>query len=96
MKLQATYWKNADGSIKATIEILDAGDFPRSNIFPSPSKNLETEEWNIGKGTETTISQTLPTSDEAKQWMSAQIRAIKEKLDHWRGIMIPESEEFEI
>ncbi|HIC90609.1 MAG TPA: hypothetical protein EYP21_00810 [Syntrophaceae bacterium] len=96
MKLQATYWKNADGSIKATIEVLDAGDFPRSNIFPSASITQENEEWNLGEGTESTISQTLPTSDEAKQWVSAQISALKAKLDHWRGIMVPEPEEFEV
>lgn len=96
MKLQATYLKNVDGSIKATIEVLDAGDFPRSNIFPSPSISPENEEWNIGKGTESTISQTLPTSDEAKQWVSAQISTLKAKLDHWRSITIPEPEEFEV
>ncbi len=39
MELQATYSKDAKGSIKATIRVLDAGDYPESNIFPHTSEN---------------------------------------------------------
>lgn len=96
MKLQATYLKGADGSIKATIEVVDQGDFPTVSIFGSASGHPADEARNPGEGAESSVSETFPTSDEAKQWVSAQINALKVKLDHWRGIWVPEPEEFEI
>ncbi len=96
MKLQAEYMKEANGSIKVTIRITDSGDFPTVNVFKSASENPSDETWNIGQGTESTISNTLPSPAEAKQWVSAQVNALKGKLDNWRGIWVPESEEFEV
>lgn len=96
MKLQATYEKEANASIKATIKVIDSGDFPTVNVFKSASENPSDEAWNIGEGTESTISNTLPNPDEARRWVSAQISAIKGKLDDWRSIRVPEPEEFEI
>jgi len=96
MKLQATYWKEANGLIKATLKVIDQGDFPTVNIFKSALENQSDEAWSIGQGTESTISNMLPSPDEAKQWVSAQINAIKGKLDGWRGIRVPEFQEFEI
>ena len=96
MKLEATYTKEANGSIKATIRVTDSGDFPTINVFKSPSENPSDETWSIGEGTESAISNTLPGPDETKQWVTSQINALKWNLDHWRAIWVPESEEFEI
>ena len=96
MKLQAEYMKEANGSIKVIIRITDSGDFPTVNVFKPASENPSDEAWNIGQGTQSTTSNTLPSPDEAKQWVSAQVDALKVKLDNWRGIWIPESEEFEV
>ncbi len=96
MKLQATYWKDAKGSIKVTIKVLDAGDYPESYIFPQTSENPGHGEWRLGEGTENTISQTLSSAYDAKQWVSAQINSLKGKLDYWRDIVVPEAEEFEV
>jgi len=96
VKLQATYSKNADGTIEATIKVVDQGDFPTVNIFNSTSENPSDEAWNIGQGTESTISNTLFNPDEAKQWVSTQINSLKRKLDAWRNIVVPEPEELEV
>lgn len=96
MKLQAVYWKNANGSIKVTIKIVDQGDFPTPDIFGPTLGNPADEGWSLGEGTDDSITKTLPTSEEAKHWVSAQINALKEKLDNWRSIWVPEPEEFEI
>ncbi len=96
MKLQATYWKDAKGSIKATIKVLDAGDYPESYIFPQTPENPGDDGWKLGEGTENTMSQTLPSAYDAKQWVSTQINILKGKLDHWREIVVPETEEFEV
>lgn len=96
MKLQTVYWKKADGSINATIKVVDQGDFPTANIFGSTSGYTADEGWSLGENTEDSITKTLPTSHEAKQWASTQINTIKEKLDNWRNISAPEPEEFEI
>jgi len=96
MKLQATYWKDARGSIKATVQVLDAGDYPETNIFPRISENPGDDGWKLGEGTENAISQTLPSAYDAKQWVSAQINSLKGKLDYWRNIVIPKPEEFEV
>lgn len=96
MKLQAEYMKEANGSIKVIIRITDSGDFPTANVFKPASENPSYETWNIGQGTQSTISNTLPSPDKAKQWVSAQVDALKKELDNWRGIRVPESEEFDI
>lgn len=96
MKLQASYWKDAKGSIKSTINLLDAGDYPESNIFPRILENPGDDGWKLGEGTENTISQTSPSAYDAKQWVSAQIDSVKRKLDYWRDIVIPEPQEFDI
>lgn len=96
MKLQATYSKNANGSIEVTIKVVDQGAFPTVNIFNSASENPSDEAWNLAEGKQSTISKTLPSSDEAKQWVSSQVKALKEKLDYWRNIVVPESEEFDV
>ncbi len=96
MKLQAAYWKEANGLIKATLKVVDQGDYPGFNIFKSALENQSDEVWSIGDGIESTISNMLSSPDEAKQWVSAQINAIKGKLDGWRGIRVPEFQEFEI
>ena len=96
MNLQATYKKEANGSIRATIKVIDSGDFPTVNIFNSASKNPSDEAWNLGEGKQSSISKTLPNSDEAKQWVLSQVKVLREKLDHWRNIVVPESEEFEV
>ncbi len=96
MKLQTVYWKNADGSIKVTIKVVDQDDFPTCNIFGPTLGNPADEGWSLGESTDDSITKTLPTSDEAKQWASAQIHALKGKLDNWRSIWVPEPEEFEI
>jgi len=96
MKLQTAYWKNADGSINVTVKVVDQGDFPTANVFGSTSGYPADEGWSLGESSEDSITNTLPTSDEAKQWASTQINAVKEKLDNWRNILVPETEEFEI
>jgi hypothetical protein len=96
MKLQAEYMKEANGSIGVTIRITDSGDFPTVNVFEPASENPSDETWNIGQCTQSTISNTLPSPDEAKQWVLAQVDALKRELDNWRGIQVPESEEFDI
>ncbi len=96
MKLQTAYWKNADGSIKVTIKVADKGDFPTANIFGSSSGYPAEESGDLGEGSRDSISKTLPTPDEARQWTSAQINALKEKLDNWESIQVPEPEEFGI
>lgn len=94
MKLATGYWKNADGSIKVTIKVVDKGDFPTANIFGlrAPAD----EDWSLAEDIRDSVSKTLPTPDEAKQWALAQINALKEKLNNWRNIWVPEPEEFEI
>lgn len=77
-------------------KVVDHGDFPTSNIFGPTLGNPADEGWSLGEGTDDSITKTLPTSDEAKQWASVQIHALKEKLDNWLSIWVPELEEFEI
>ncbi len=96
MKLQASYSKDGNGSLKAIIKIVDQGDFPTINIFKSASENPLDEAWNLREGKESTISKTLPSPEEAKQWVLSQVKVLKEKLDHWRNIVVPETEEFEV
>ncbi len=96
MRLQATYSKDAYGSIKVTIDVVDQGDFPTVNIFNSASENPSDEAWNLGERKESTISKTLPSPDEAKQWVLSQVKVLKEKLDRWRNIAVPKSDEFEV
>jgi hypothetical protein len=69
IRLKASYIKDAKGFIKATIEVLDPGDFQTANVFESTRENP------CG-GT----SKTLPTSDEAKEWVLSQVKTIKKKL----------------
>jgi len=92
MKLQTAYWKNADGSIKVTIKVVDKGDFPTVNIFGSSSGYPAEEGWSLEESSGDYISNTLPNPDEAKQWASSQVNALKEKLDNWRNIWVPEPE----
>jgi len=91
MKLQTLYRKNPNGSIKVTIKVADQGDFPTANIFGSSSGYPGKESWSLGEGNGDSISKTLPTPDEAKQWALVQINALKERLDNWRSIWVPES-----
>ena len=96
MKLQAKYEKEANGFIKATIKVIDSGDFPTANLFTSASENPSDEAWRMEVGTESTICNTLTNPAEAKQWVSGQVKALKWNLDNWRSILVPEFEEFEI
>jgi 3D (Asp-Asp-Asp) domain-containing protein len=96
MKLQALYTKDAKGFIKVVIEVIESGDFPTVNVFKSSSENRSDEAWNLGEGAENTTSKTLPSSDEAKRWVSSQVKALEEKLNQWRHIVVPEPEEFEV
>ncbi len=96
MKLQATYSKGADGSIKSTIKVVDPRDFPTVNIFNSAAENPSDEAWKLGEGKEATISKILGSSDEAKQWVLSQVRALEQKLNRWREIVVPDPEEFEV
>ncbi|KPJ64437.1 MAG: hypothetical protein AMJ45_05740 [Syntrophobacter sp. DG_60] len=85
IKLKATWSRNPNGSITATIKVVDRGDFPTVNIFGSTSEEPASVAWNLGKGTISAITKTLSTPEEAKQWVSVQIGAIKWKLEHWRS-----------
>ncbi|MEW6675693.1 MAG: hypothetical protein AB1348_06815 [Nitrospirota bacterium] len=96
MRLQAVYWKNPDGSIKVTLKVVHQSDFPITNIFGSTSGDPADEGWNLGEGTTDSITKMLRTSEEARQWTSTQINALKRRLDNWRSIPVPEPEEFEI
>lgn len=90
MKLQATYSKNPDGSIKAVIKVVDREDFPTANIFRSASESPADDRWNLSESTESTITKTFPISDEAKQWVLTQIEGLKVKLNRWRNISLEE------
>ncbi len=96
MRLRATYCKDANGFIISTIKVLHQGDFPTPNIFRAISDTPGDEAWNLGEGTENTISKKLPTPDEVQQWVSRQIKLLKTKLDGWRNIPVPDPEEFEV
>ncbi len=96
MKLQASYTKDARGFIKVIIKVIDSGDFPTVNVFKSASENPSDATWNLGEGEESTTSNTLPSSDEAKQWVLSQVKALEEKLNQWRHIVVPGPEEFEV
>jgi hypothetical protein len=72
MRLKASYTKDAKGFIKATIEVVDPGDFQRANVFESTCDNPY-------GGT----SKTLPTSDEAKEWVLSQVETIKKRLSDY-------------
>jgi hypothetical protein len=75
MRLKASYTKDAKGFIKATIEVVDPGDFHTANAFKPTGENPR-------GGT----SKTLPTSDEAKQWVLSQVKAIEKKLNQLRPL----------
>jgi hypothetical protein len=96
MKLQATYSKDANGSIKSTIKVVDPRDFPTVNIFNSAAENPSDEAWKLEEGKEDTISKTMASPDEAKQWVLSQVRALEQNLNHWRQIAVPDPEEFEV
>lgn len=96
MRLRATYGKDINGFIISTIKVLHQGDFPTPNIFRSTSDTPGDETWNLGGGTGNTVSKNLATPDEAKQWVSTQIKCLKTKLDRWRSIPVPDPEEFEV
>jgi hypothetical protein len=96
MKLQAIYWKDARGCIKATIRVLEAGDYPETDIFPRELEDPGRDGWKLGEGAENAISYTLPSAYDAKKWVSEQIDNLKGKLDYWRAIVVPEPEEFEV
>lgn len=96
IRLLATYSKDANGFINSTIKVLDRGDFPTPNIFKSTSDNPASATWDLEEGAENTISHTSPNSDEARQWVLAQVKVLKAKLHYWRNIPVPEPEEFHI
>ncbi len=95
MKLKASYTKDARGFITASIKVVDPGDFPTAKVFKPASEDTSDEAWSLGEGEEFTTSKTLPTSDEAQQWVLSQVKALKRELDQWRAIVVPDSEEFE-
>jgi len=90
VKLQATYSKNPDGSIKAVIKVVYRGDFPTDNIFRSASESPVDDRWNLSEGVESAITKTFPTSNEAKKWVSTQIEVLKAKLNRWRSMSLEE------
>jgi hypothetical protein len=96
MRLVATYSKDAKGFINSTIKVLDRGDFPTPNIFKSSSDDPAAATWDLEEGAENTISHTSPNSDEARQWVLAQVKVFKARLQYWRNIPVPEPEEFHI
>lgn len=91
MKVQATYSKHPDGSIKVIIEVLNKGDFPTVNIFGSPCESPTDGGWNLREGTESAIVRTFTTSDEAKRWVSTQIESLNAKLDRWRSMRLEQA-----
>ncbi|MHA1372522.1 MAG: hypothetical protein ACTSRA_22715 [Promethearchaeota archaeon] len=104
MKLKIEFEKKATGQIMAKITVVDQGDYPDNCIFykilgwfvspTDPDFRLGYSGFN--KKYNYIRSPHFDRSQEAIAWAENEVKALKQKLNEWRNIQVPESYTVEI
>lgn len=96
MKLIASYSRNANRKIEATIHCNEKGDYPTDKIFWSLRVYSDSDMTVTTTGLHDHVSKFFPDPAKAQTWVDAQIIKIKEMVEDWRVNHLPETQYYEI
>ncbi|MDY6966797.1 MAG: hypothetical protein SVM80_12675 [Halobacteriota archaeon] len=96
MKIKATYTKLDSGDIRATLTVIEKGDYPDVNIFYydlQPSDNgYKLTPFGYGN----CIGGDFLTDKEAVRWVEEQVTALSNELNRWRCAKAPDEQVYSI
>ena len=95
MRLSVEFDKNTDGNISVCIKVIDQQSYPTRDIFKGANDYPVDEHYKLEYGNTDEIRRYLPSS-EVEEWVNKQIKTLKNLLDAWRQIQVPEDYEVEI
>jgi len=102
MKLKIEFEKKATGQIMAKITVVDQGDYPDAFIFPRilgetiPPSDPSFRLGYNNRRYDCITSPLFNRPQEAIAWAENEVKALKQKLNEWRNIQVPESYTIEI
>lgn len=90
MKVSTEYQKTASGLIKASIRIIDQGDYETCNIFSGEWDHL-TNESELGEKETREINAFHEDAEQAITWVSEQLETLEGLIVAWRNIKVPDN-----
>ena len=94
MELRSHYLKLVDGAILAQITVVQSGDYPVTCIFYHTSDWPSKKDFSFGYKHGNSIEGTFDTPEAAQKWVRQEIAALKDHLQKWRAIIVPDDETF--
>ena len=95
MKLKVEYWKTSTGSIKVDVVVVNQEDYPTSRIFDADADPFS-EDYVLEMREERICTTYADSPAAAVKVAHEAVRRIADRLNEWRGIMVPAEKEFTI
>ena len=94
MELRSHFLKRVDGAIVAELKVVDSGDYPVTGIFYNSSDWPSKKDFALDYKHGISIEGTFDTPEEAQAWVKQEISSLKDHLQKWRAIIVPDDETF--
>ena len=90
MELKSYYKKLTDGRIFCKIDVVKGEDYPARCIFSNSCDYPSNEGYVLEPKNQSVIEGTFASVEEAIEWVDKEITALKQHLQRWREITVPE------
>ena len=90
MKVKVTYQKESDGRILTSLRVVEGEDFPVTYIFDGVEDYPSKDGFILKNKLISVIEGRFDSPDEAVEWAEKQVSALKDHLQKWRAIQVPE------
>ena len=92
MKIKIDYRKYSTGTIEVMLSVVEQGDYDTIYVFHDDEDYPTGNRFNLGKGNVSRIVCVCTNKEVAKDWASRQVEALREQLDAWRKVEVPDEE----
>lgn len=90
MKINVSYKKSSDGKILVRLRILDGGDYPSTLIFSRYDDYPSNDGYVLSAKHQSLLECKLDSVKEAVEWVEKEISTLRQHLQRWREIDVPE------
>ena len=90
MELKTKFKKLASGKIECIISVEDRRDYPTDLIFSHFRAYPSSEDYTLEPRGWSHIEYIASNSEEALEWVSKEVEALRSHLQKWRDIKVPE------